>query len=304
MVCSEGKRALISALPVIARSLGNCARHAPRRCGTCAHGSERAPVRAASPSLPPRWIRISFSLATSQAIPTSRTPLARCGNGGTGSTSSCTQSRSLPARRCKGTISMPVTREAHTIAHDVSAYSFAALAKAARPMMQGRDGSLLALTYIGATRPIFNYNVMGPAKASLEANVRYVAAALGPRRHQGERHLRRADQDAGRGGDLGLPEHTRPCRGHLRAPAQRHHRRRRQRRRVSVFGSRGRRDRRGHPRGRRVQHDGHGGSMTERRAGPSATASAGRIPRWNASRSRCVSRVPVTAGIHDFDRAV
>ena len=47
-------------------------------------------------------------------------------------------------------------------------------------MMRGRDGALLALTYIGATRPIVNYNVMGPAKASLEANVRYVAAALGP----------------------------------------------------------------------------------------------------------------------------
>ena len=85
-----------------------------------------------------------------------------------------------PREALQGNYLDAVTREAHTIAHDVSAYSFAALAKAARPMMQGRDGSLLALTYIGATRPIFNYNVMGPAKASLEANVRYVAAALGP----------------------------------------------------------------------------------------------------------------------------
>ena len=85
-----------------------------------------------------------------------------------------------PREALQGNYLDAVTREAHTIAHDVSAYSFAALAKAARPMMQGRDGALLTLTYIGATRPIVNYNVMGPAKASLEANVRYVAAALGP----------------------------------------------------------------------------------------------------------------------------
>ena len=85
-----------------------------------------------------------------------------------------------PREALQGNYLDSVTRESHTIAHDVSAYSFAALAKAARPMMQGRDGALLALTYMGATRPIVNYNVMGPAKASLEANVRYVAAALGP----------------------------------------------------------------------------------------------------------------------------
>ena len=85
-----------------------------------------------------------------------------------------------PREALQGNYLDSVTRESHTISHDVSAYSFAALAKAARPMMRGRDGALLALTYIGATRPIVNYNVMGPAKASLEANVRYVAAALGP----------------------------------------------------------------------------------------------------------------------------
>ena len=85
-----------------------------------------------------------------------------------------------PREALQGNYLDAVTREAHTTAHDVSAYSFAALAKAARPMMQGRDGALLALSYLGAARPIVNYNVMGPAKASLEANVRYVAAALGP----------------------------------------------------------------------------------------------------------------------------
>jgi enoyl-[acyl-carrier protein] reductase I len=71
------------------------------------------------------------------------------------------------------------TRENFRIAHDISSYSFTALAKAGRPMMAGRNGSLLTLTYLGAERAIPNYNVMGVAKASLEANVRYMAVALG-----------------------------------------------------------------------------------------------------------------------------
>lgn len=71
-------------------------------------------------------------------------------------------------------------REASRIAHDISAYSFAALGKALRPMMRGRDAAMLTLTYLGAERVVPNYNIMGPAKASLEANVRYMAAALGP----------------------------------------------------------------------------------------------------------------------------
>jgi enoyl-[acyl-carrier protein] reductase I len=73
-----------------------------------------------------------------------------------------------------------VTREGFALAHDISAYSFAALAKAARPLMQGRNGSLLTLTYLGSERAMPQYNVMGAAKASLEANVRYLAADLGP----------------------------------------------------------------------------------------------------------------------------
>ncbi len=72
-----------------------------------------------------------------------------------------------------------VTREGFAIAHDISAYSFAALAKAGRPMMQGRNASLLTLSYLGAVRAVPMYNVMGPAKASLEANVRFMAADLG-----------------------------------------------------------------------------------------------------------------------------
>ena len=72
-----------------------------------------------------------------------------------------------------------VSREAFQISHDISAYSFAALARAGRAQLRS-GGALLTLTYLGAERVVPNYNVMGMAKASLEANVRYMAAALGP----------------------------------------------------------------------------------------------------------------------------
>ncbi|QWF70376.1 enoyl-ACP reductase [Methylomonas paludis] len=72
------------------------------------------------------------------------------------------------------------TRENFAIAHDISSYSFTALAKAGRKLMSGRNGALLTLSYLGSERAIPNYNVMGVAKASLDANVRYMAAALGP----------------------------------------------------------------------------------------------------------------------------
>jgi enoyl-[acyl-carrier protein] reductase I len=73
-----------------------------------------------------------------------------------------------------------LTRENFAIAHDISAYSLAAMAKAARPMMQGRNGSIVTLSYLGAERALAGYNVMGVAKASLEATVRYLAYNLGP----------------------------------------------------------------------------------------------------------------------------
>ena len=73
-----------------------------------------------------------------------------------------------------------LTRDAFRVAHEVSSYSFAALAKAALPMLEGRHAALLTLTYLGAARAVPNYNVMGLAKASLEANVRYLAQNLGP----------------------------------------------------------------------------------------------------------------------------
>ena len=73
-----------------------------------------------------------------------------------------------------------LTREGFNIAHEISSYSFAALAKAGLPMMEGRNGALLTLSYLGAERVVPHYNVMGLAKASLEANVRYLAQSLGP----------------------------------------------------------------------------------------------------------------------------
>jgi len=72
-----------------------------------------------------------------------------------------------------------VSRDSFRIAHDVSSYSFAAVAKAARPQLR-KGGSLITLSYLGAVRAMPNYNVMGLAKASLEANTRFMASALGP----------------------------------------------------------------------------------------------------------------------------
>ena len=72
------------------------------------------------------------------------------------------------------------SRDAFKVAHDVSSYSLTALARAAQPLMAGRAGAILTLSYLGAVKSIPSYNVMGLAKASLEANVRFLAADLGP----------------------------------------------------------------------------------------------------------------------------
>jgi len=85
-----------------------------------------------------------------------------------------------PRDQLEGTYVDAVTRKGFSIAHDISSYSLAALAKAGRGMMRGRNGSILTMSYLGAVRVVPNYNVMGVAKASLEANVRYLAASLGP----------------------------------------------------------------------------------------------------------------------------
>ena len=85
-----------------------------------------------------------------------------------------------PRDQLEGSYIDAVTREGFAIANDISSYSLAALAKAGRSLMKGRNGALVTMTYLGAVRVVPNYNVMGVAKASLEANMRYLAAALGP----------------------------------------------------------------------------------------------------------------------------
>jgi enoyl-[acyl-carrier protein] reductase I len=86
-----------------------------------------------------------------------------------------------PPEQLSGEYIEKIDREAFRIAHDISSYSLAALAKAALPLMQNSEGhgAILTISYIGAIHAIPNYNVMGVAKASLEANVRYLAYNLG-----------------------------------------------------------------------------------------------------------------------------
>jgi enoyl-[acyl-carrier protein] reductase I len=87
----------------------------------------------------------------------------------------------VPKEALAGDYLENVNRENFRIAHDISSYSFTALAKAALPMMQGRAGAMLTMTYLGAVRYVPHYNVMGLAKASLETSVYYMASSLGPR---------------------------------------------------------------------------------------------------------------------------
>ncbi len=84
-----------------------------------------------------------------------------------------------PAEELKGEF-LDTTREGFRIAHDVSVYSLIALARGAAPLMTA-GGSILTLTYYGSTKVVPHYNVMGVAKAALEATVRYLAHDLGPR---------------------------------------------------------------------------------------------------------------------------
>jgi enoyl-[acyl-carrier protein] reductase I len=86
-----------------------------------------------------------------------------------------------PTDAIRGGFLESTTRENFRIAHDISSYSLTAVAKAAVPLMEGRAGSFVTLTYLGAVRSLPSYNVMGLAKASLEASVRFLAADLGPR---------------------------------------------------------------------------------------------------------------------------
>jgi enoyl-[acyl-carrier protein] reductase I len=84
-----------------------------------------------------------------------------------------------PREALTGNFIEATSRDGFRVAHDISSYSLTALARASQPFMQGRAGSIVTLSYLGALRSIPGYNVMGLAKASLEANVRFLAADLG-----------------------------------------------------------------------------------------------------------------------------
>ena len=162
-----------------------------------------------------------------------------------------------PREALQGEFLDGLTRENFAIAHDISSYSLAALAKAARPLMKGRGGSILTLTYLGAERSLANYNVMGLAKASLEANVRYLAYNLGPEGTRVNAISAGPDQDAGRVRHRELPQDARTRRAKRAAAAQRVDRGSRQRRRLPVFRPGLRCHRRNHLCRRGLQHTGH-----------------------------------------------
>ncbi len=84
-----------------------------------------------------------------------------------------------PGSELEGLYLDAVSREGFQVAHEISSYSFSAMGRAAAAMMEGRNGAMITLTYIGSMRSMPAYNVMGLAKASLEANVRYMAQSLG-----------------------------------------------------------------------------------------------------------------------------
>jgi len=84
-----------------------------------------------------------------------------------------------PMEELKGSFVESVTREGFKMAHEISSYSFASMAREAKPMLND-NASLLTMTYLGSVKSVPNYNVMGPAKASLESTVRFLAADLGP----------------------------------------------------------------------------------------------------------------------------
>ena len=110
---------------------------------------------------------------------TSRAASRSCASTGTVSTSSCTRLLSRSREALTGRFVDATTRDGFRVAHDISSYSLTALTRESLPFMRNRQGSVVTLSYLGAVRSVPSYNVMGLAKASLEANVRFLAADLG-----------------------------------------------------------------------------------------------------------------------------
>ena len=162
-----------------------------------------------------------------------------------------------PSDAIRGGFVESTTRENFRIAHDISSYSLTALAKAAEPMLRGRAGALLTLTYLGAVRSVPNYNVMGVAKASLEASVRFLAADLGPKGIRVNAISAGPIKTLAAAGIAGFRKMLESRGGRRAAAPQRHDRRRRQHRRVPVLRPGGRHHRRSDLRRRRLQQRRH-----------------------------------------------
>ncbi len=177
-----GKRILITGL-LSNRSIAYGIAKACHREGaqTGLHLPERALQGARSPSSPTNSAAIWSFPATSPTMRRSTRCSTNSARTGKVSTAWCIRSPSRPSEAIEGDFLDGISREAFRIAHDVSSYSYPALAKAARPLLlKGNNPALLALAYLGAERTMPNYNTMGLAKASLEAATRYLAFCLGP----------------------------------------------------------------------------------------------------------------------------
>ena len=236
--------------------------------------------RSASPSSPPSSARRWSSTATSPTTPRSRRCSRRWARPGRPSTASSTRSASRPRKRSPATSSR-ACRARRSGSPTTSRATASRRWPRRRPPRLAPGSALLTLTYLGALRSVPNYNTMGLAKASLEASVRYLAASLGAEGRARQRHLGRADQDAGRVGHQGLRQDPRRRRRERAAAPQRDDRRRRQRRRVPAVRPGRRRHLGDHLRRRRLQPRDAGAHSRGPQRPPalSSGSSAGRRPR-------------------------
>ena len=179
----------------------------------------------------------------------------------------------------------------------ISCYSFTAIAQRAEKLMKN-GGSMLTLTYYGAEKWMPHYNVMGVAKAALEASVRYLAADLGQQEHPRQRHLGRPDQDARRLGHRRFPLHPALERIQRAAEAHRHHRRGRPERGLSAVADVARRHRRNPARRRGLPHRRHEAPRRARRQCRGELRAAGapwpRSSQTDDSRPARRARAPVS----------
>ena len=181
------------------------------------------------------------------------------------------------------------SRDGFALALDISAYSLVALAREARPLLR-RGSSIITLTYYGSDKVVANYNVMGVAKAALEASVRYLAADLGPDGVRVNAISAGPGPDARGGGHRGLQGHVPRLRRGRPAARQHHARGRRAERALPRLGPVGGGDRRGPVRGRRVQHRGRGDRRLTGTSGPRACGAGALVSRPARRRSRRTAR--------------